>query len=166
MNTTFQIKGDDNLLRIIKGLPEKIAKKPIQKTFRKAAIPYKARILGNIPSKLVELKKAVTVKNMSGAAIKVGPYAKKIKVKISGVQSAVDAYFPLYWHNYGTYEERDPEHQFKRARKARTANRKGGTRPLNFIERAWESTKNRVQGIVERDLLKNINDFLIKNRLN
>jgi len=156
----YKIIGDENLMEIIKGLPERVAKGPVQKTFRKGAIPYIARVRGNIPSSLNDLKKAVIAKNMKGAAIKVGPYARKLKVKISGVQSDVDAYYPLYWHNYGTYGERDPEHQFKTPRKSKTAKREGGTRPLNFIERAWESTKYQVQQIVDRDMQKNIDDFL------
>lgn len=73
-----------------------------------------------------------------------------------------DAYFPLYWLNYGTKDKRDSQHQFVKARKAISSGQRNGIRPRRFVDQAWEQTKGRAEQICTSELITQTNKFLAK----
>lgn len=160
----YKVDGVDQVATICKQLPEKFAKKPLQKAFRTASKPFIKQIGTELPTSLKTLKKAIKTKNMKGAAIKVGAYTKNVYMKLKNGQY-YDAYYPLYWHNYGTNERRDPSHRFTRSRKAKTAHWRGGITPGRFMEMAWEKSHAEVQRILESDLKKQMDGFLEKSKV-
>lgn len=154
MEQTFEISGLDNLQTILKQLPEKFAKKPVQQTFRKAARPLLASIKKGAPKATGQTKKAARIIAGKGANISVG---------FSGKGSYMPAYFKAYWKAYGTLERRDPLHSFKNRRKEKTKWRQGGISASRFVERAWDQTREAVQKTIESDLYNNTIKFLQKH---
>jgi hypothetical protein len=154
MQQTFEISGFDNLQTIMKQLPEKYAKKPIQQTFRKAARPLLASIKKGAPKATGQTRKAARIMNGKGASVSVG---------FSGKGSYMPAYFKAYWKSYGTLERRDPLHIFKNRRKNKTKWRQGGISPTRFVDEAWKQTSEAVQKTIEADLYNNTIKFLQKH---
>jgi len=158
---TIEISGEENLQEIFNKLPEKYAKKPVQAAFRKAAKPFIAAVKSSFPSRLSSLKKIIGIVNNKGAGITAGVLSKKGMVTLKDGRD-YDAFFPVYWSNYGTYAMRDPSHKFVQKRKAKTANRPGGIVPLRFIERSWEETKDQAEEISLKELVTQTEKFLQK----
>ena len=158
----FEIIGDDKLREMIKKFDYSKQRSIIVKSFRTGSKPLLAKEKAMVPAKFSAARKAVMIKTMRGPAVKVGPYFNRVQVKLRGSKEAIDAYYPLYWANYGTLENRDDNHKFKRSRKRNSAHWRGGMRPLNFIEKAWEATKNQCQSIIDRELDKAIMDHMKK----
>jgi hypothetical protein len=158
---TIEFTGTENLQEIFNKLPEQYAKKPVQAAFRKAAKPFVAAVRSNLPSRLSSLQKIINVVNNKSAGITAGVLSKKAMVTLKDKRE-YDAFFPVYWSNYGTYARRDPGHKFAQKRKAKTANRKGGIVPLRFVEKSWDQTKAQVEEIAQRELITQTDKFLQK----
>lgn len=157
MAVEFQISGVDNVEQILRGLPLKYAKKPMQATFRKAARVFSKELRKNTPKGTGETRKAIKVKAMRGLGITAG---------FTAGGAYMPSYFKAYWANYGTYEMRASGHTFKKGRKAATAHYKGGAKPLGFVETSWEATKKQVQNTIETELKTETLKFLNKYKVN
>lgn len=114
-----------------------------------------------MPPALKKVSKAIAIKNGKGATISAGIQSKIIGIQLND-KNTYDAYFPLYWSNYGTLTRRDTTHQFKNKIKAQSANRRGGVRPLLFVERSWEQTKAQSEQIIQKELVTQTEKFLKK----
>ncbi|HNX11606.1 MAG TPA: hypothetical protein PKH68_01330 [Paludibacteraceae bacterium] len=162
---TIEFTGTENIQEIFNKLPEQYAKKPVQAAFRKAAKPFIAAVRSNLPSRLSSLQKIINVVNNKSAGITAGVLSKKAMVTLKDKRE-YDAFFPVYWSNYGTYSRRDASHKFTQKRKAKTANRKGGIVPLRFVEKSWDQTKAQVEEIAQRELITQTDKFLKKHAIN
>ena len=158
---TIEFTGVENLQQIFNKLPEQYAKKPVQAAFRKAAKPFIAAVKSNLPSRLSSLAKIINVVNNKGAGITAGVLSKKGMVTLKDGRD-YDAFFPVYWNNYGTYSRRDSSHKFSKARKAKTSSRRGGIVPLRFVEKSWEQTKAQAEEITQKELVTQTEKFLQK----
>jgi hypothetical protein len=161
---TVEFTGAENLQEIFNKLPEQYAKKPVQAAFRKAAKPFIAAVRANLPSRMASLKKIINVVNNKGASVTAGVLSKKAMVTLKDKRE-YDAFFPLYWSNYGTYARRDASHKFTQKRKAKTAARKGGIVPLRFVEKSWDQTKAQAEEIAQKELVLQTEKFLQKHAI-
>lgn len=163
MNTAnFEIQGIEKLVKIFQEFPEKGYRRPVIAAFRKAAEPVKKAIIANLPGNLKGLRKAVKIKPGRGLSLSVGFFARQGIYRNSRGRD-YDPYTIAYWHNYGTYGNRDPEHNFAKPRGRKTAGRSGGIKPLKFVERAWEQSKNEAQAAFEKKVEEEIDKFLKEN---
>lgn len=159
---TVEFTGVENLQEIFNKLPEKYAKKPVQATFRKAAKPFTKLLKSSFPSRLSSLLKIVgVVNNKKGAGITAGILSKKGQVTLKDGRS-YDAFFPIYWNNYGTLANRDPSHTFKKKIKQKSAGKRGGIIPIRFVERSWEQTASEAEKIATEELKNETEKFLKK----
>lgn len=162
---TIEFTGVENLQEIFNKLPEKYAKKPVQAAFRKAAKPFIQAVKSSLPSRLNSLTKIINVVNNRGGGITAGVLSKKGMVTLKDKRD-YDAFFPIYWSNYGTYANRDSSHKFVQKRKAKTANRRGGIVPLRFVEKSWDQTKAQAEEIAQKELVTQTEKFLQKYAIN
>jgi len=162
---TIEFSGVENLQEIFNKLPEKYAKKPVQAAFRKAAKPFITAVKSSLPSRLSSLKKIISIVNNKGAGITAGVLSKKGSVTLKDGRD-YDAFFPVYWSNYGTYANRDPSHDFVQKRKAKTASRRGGIVPLRFVEKSWDQTKVQAEEIALKEMVTQTEKFLQKYAIN
>jgi len=159
MSANFQLEGADSLVAIFREYPEKGYRRPIIAAFRKAAEPVKRAMIRNLPGNLRGLRKAVKIKPGRGLSLAVGIFARQGVYRNSrGVD--FDPYNIAYWHNYGTMANRDPEHNFSKPRSRKTANRRGGIKPLRFVEKGWEESKNEAQNAFEKKAQEELEKFL------
>lgn len=157
-----EISGDDELQQIFEKMPARYAKKPVTATFRKGANEYNRALKANMPGSMSAMKKLVKVKVskrgisvIAGAFANVGTYTKS-----NGQQ--FDAFYLLYWSNYGTLANRHPAHKFDRPRKRISANWQGGIKPQLFAERAWEQSKDRAMDVINDEIEAETMKFLNK----
>jgi len=158
---TIEFTGVENLQEIFNKLPSQYSKKPIQAAFRKGAAPFIKTLKSNMPKALKKVSKAIAIKNGKGATISAGIQSKIIGIQLND-KNTYDAYFPLYWSNYGTLARRDTMHQFKNKIKAQSAKRRGGVRPILFVERSWEQTATLAEQIIQKELVTQTEKFLQK----
>jgi len=152
-------EGVAETMEILSKLPAKVAKRPLQSTLRRAAKPLEREVQQNLPQKVSELKKAITTKNMrSLPAVKTGIYTKRVMVQLRDGRN-YDAYYPLYWLNYGTLERRDPTHQFQKPVR-RTRHLLAGIRPQRFVQKSYDNVFREVVEYAEANLLKDAEKFL------
>lgn len=163
-SVTIEFTGAENLQQIFNKLPGQYSKKPVQAAFRKGAAPFIKTLRSNIPPRLKKVSKAISIKNGKGAYITAGIQSKIIGIQLND-KNTYDAYFPLYWSNYGTLTRRDSSHQFKNKIKDRSAKRRGGIRPLLFVERSWEQTKQQAETIIQKELVTQTEKFLQKHSI-
>ena len=153
----FDIKGTDSIEKILQGLPQKYAKRPMVATFRKGARIFTKELRQNTPKATGETRKAIKVKAQRGIGITAG---------FSGQSSYLPGYFKALWANYGTLENRDSSHTFSRARKAKTSSWSGGIKAQKFVERSWDNTKKQVQDTINKELKTETLKFLNKYKVN
>ena len=167
MSANFTLSGTENLLKILREYPDMGYRKPISAAFRAASVPVKKAIIACMPGYLGGLVKSV--KAMSSRASKGEP---SLAVGIFGGKSLSyrnsrgidwDPWVVAYWHNYGTMAYRSSSHSFTTARKAKTAGRKGGIKPLLFVERGWEQSSAEAEKVFEVKYEKDVTKFLSEN---
>lgn len=159
-------QGIDELKEIFDKLPTKVAKRPLQSTLRRAAKPLEQEVKNTLPVRLKDMGQAVTTKNMrSFAGVKTGVYTKRVAVTLGseGKEKQWDAYYLLYWHNYGTLSRRDPSHTFQKKVNIRKSHLSPGIHPRRFIQKAYESKAAEVVAYAEAHLLADAEKFLDRN---
>lgn len=161
----IELSGEEQLFEIFEKLPEKWGKKPIMATLRKGANSVRKQIKQNFPPELKSMVRAVGVKAHRGISLSVGVLGKKGMATLKDGRD-YDVYFPIYWFNYGTYAERHSGHKFKFARKAKTANRRGGIKPQLFVEKSWEQSRGTAEQIINNELQNETVKFLKKYAVN
>ena len=166
MSANFTLTGTENLRRIFQDFPEGGYRKPIRAAFRKAARPVASAMSSNLPSSLKGMKKIIKTKQGKGKSL-------TCSVGFSGVEGMYrnskgqlwNPYMLVYWFNYGTLSNRLASHQFKSPRRRKTASWKGGLMPGQFVEQAWEQSKNEAAKIFETEVDKEICNFYRKHAL-
>ena len=161
---SFILTGDKELLKILREFPENGYRKPLMASFRKAALPVKKAMIAGLPASIRPLKSAIKAVPYKGKEpeLAVGAFNKGMVYQNSRGQNW-SPYMIIYWHNYGTYENRTGEHQFSNARKKVSSLRRGGIKGGLFIEKAWESSKAQAQKIFEETIDKEIVKFFQKH---
>lgn len=163
---TVQSEGVDDLIQVLDQLPAKVAMRPLKQTLKKAAKPLETELKNTLPVKLSDLKQAITTKVMrSFPGVKTGIYTKRVVVMLGkeGSEVEFDAYYPLYWHNYGTLYRRDPTHQFQTAVRTRKNHLSNGIAPRRFVQRAYDNRFAEVVYYAETHLLADAEKFLDRN---
>lgn len=148
---SFRLDGYDNIITIFRKMPEDGYRKPVVEAFKKAAIPVKEAMISNLPSNLKKLKRVIKIKPGKGKSmtVAVGAFANQVLYRNRrGVNW--DPYMLLYWHNYGTLANRDPNHIFKYKVRAGSAKKSGGLKPGLFFERAIDQSMPQAQKDFEK----------------
>jgi hypothetical protein len=159
------IEGMDNLKEIFREFPEKGYRKPLNAAFVKAAQPVKRAMIRNLPPYLQAISKAIKAKSSRASkgepSLAVGVYSSGGKVFVNKRGIAWNPWVMAYWHNYGTLSWRTTLsrlHVFATARKRKTANWDGGIKPLFFIERGWDQSKDEAlktfETVVDQEIMK------------
>lgn len=145
----MKIEGMDDVVRFLDNLPanlESVAKKAMRKANKETS----KRIRAATPARFQKLVsgKVVRARSTKDLTATIGLWNKH---EVNGHQNRrgeITDWFKAYWKNYGTLENRDPNHEFdypvKPARTAAAARRKNrtGQRPERFFEAGiagWES---------------------------
>ena len=156
---TFELTGDEKMMRIFQEFDEKGYKKPIMAAFRKAAAPVRKAFSANIPRNMSATRKILKTKAGKGVSLSVGFFGNQgTYVNRRGISWS--AWMILYWQNYGTYANRYPGHTFQNARKEKSARRRGGIKPGLFVEKAWNESSAQAQREFESEWLKQYEKFL------
>jgi len=163
---TIEFSGVEELQQIFEKLPEKYAKKPVTATFRKGGNIYNKTLRQNLPPRMSQLKKLIKSKAGKGksASLISGAWANMGTVTKSNGKE-FDAFYILYWSNYGTLSNRQPGHKFDRARRAVSSSWGGGVRPQLFAEKAWEQSKDQVETVINDELENETLKFLNKYKV-
>lgn len=164
-SANFTLTGTENLKKIFQEFPEGGYRAPLNVAFRKAAVPVRAAIIRNLPSGLSSLSKVIKAKTSRPSkgepSLAVGVFSQGKYVNRRGI--AWNPWVMAYWFNYGTLAMRASGNNFKTPRKAKTANWKGGIKPLLFIEKAWDQSKGQAQSTFEEVVDKEITKFFEKH---
>jgi len=135
--SAFVLDGYDNVINILRKMPEDGYRKPVMAAFKAAAEPVKEAMINSLPPELRKLKKAIKIKpgKSKRPSLAVGVYGRQMLYRNRrGVDW--DPYMLIYWHNYGTIAGRSPLHQFKNKVRPASLRRGGGIRARLFIENA------------------------------
>lgn len=157
----FTLTGTENLKQIFRQFPEGGYRKPIIAGFRKAAKPVADAFAAALPSDLRKLKKIIKIKPGKGKSmtLSVG-FTGGISTYRNSRGQDWDPWQLVYWFNYGTLANRLASHQFKTPRRKVSAARSGGIRPRQFVEAAWENSKDEAQRTFETEVDKEIIKFM------
>lgn len=163
MSTELTIEGYENMMNILKGYPENGYRKPITAAFRKAATPVKDAMVRNLPSYLKRMKKIIKIKPGKGKtpSLTVGAFGRQ-GVYMNSRGQRWDPYMLLYWHNYGTLQERAPGHRFKKAISRKSTRKKGGLKAGLFFEKAVEESLPKAADIFEKSFEEELEKWLEK----
>lgn len=147
----FTLVGSDNLIRVLREFPEEGFRKPVMAGFRKAAVPVKKAMVDSVPDRIKSVKAAIKVKqSRRGLVMDIG-FRAKAGVYRNSRGKDWDPYQLAYWFNYGTYANRSPFHEFKKARGRLSNTRKGGIRPDLFVEGAVENSLPQAAAELEKE---------------
>lgn len=158
----YTLVGSDHILKVFREFPQEGYRKPVMMGFKKAAVPVRKAIVQAIPSRIKAVKAAVKVKpSRRGLILNVGVYAKN-GMYVNSRGKKWDPFQLAYWFNYGTYENRAPNHEFVRPRNRKTADRKGGIKPDLYVEKAWNNSSARAKEELEKEWARQISKLCDK----
>lgn len=161
INTPVHIAIDDTQVRaFFADMPNKIGSKAMVSIMRKGATAINGEIRKAMPGNIKKFKSALGAKVMRRSdppGITAGFMGRKIQY-VNRTGQRWDAFTLAYWHNYGTMANRDPSHEFSKARRPISAKRKGGIRPLHFFEKGVEAGTP----TAEKKMLENADQIVIK----
>lgn len=145
-------------------MPEQFAKAPIQSTLRTAVKPFITEIGRNLPPNFEGYERTIAIKNNRSASILAGIQNKRMYVMLGegDKQKRWDAFYPLYWMNYGTLENRHPLHRFDKPRRDVSKKWKGGIKPLMFMQLSWDNTSEVIEQLIKKNLSARVVKFLQK----
>lgn len=139
------IEGLDEALRYCDSGAADEMLKACRKAMRAGTAQVKKRLKAQTPERwrhLLKTKAGISRQgNLTGS---VGLYNGKQKQGHQNRSSQIDDWFKAYWANYGTLENRDPNHEFQQpVKKQGTAaasrrKNKGGQKAQNFFEKGTE----------------------------
>lgn len=151
MNPGITISGLDDCLNFFDNAPENLMKVS-RKAMRDASRATSKELRSKIPKRWRHLVKYRVVRTWKKGNLNAvfGLFnGKQTQGHQNPNGSEIPDWFKAYWLNYGTLENRDPEHQFDRPvkhRKTAAAQRRKsstGIKPRKFFEAAipgWEET--------------------------
>lgn len=163
--TKVEIEGKEAALRALAQCPNRIDKM-VAKALKYAGKNAAKSIKGNMPD--ASFKRVVRYKvSKSGESRKliVGLMnLKSVLVKGKDVKdkAKATAYMAAYWKNYGTLSNRDPQHRFYSARKAKSSKWQGGVPARNFYADAEVSLGEKIRRDFECEM-KNQENQLVED---
>ena len=139
---TIEFEGDYSLEQILTKLPSQYGKKLMHNIFAKAARPFVTSLRSEFNG---SAKKGVTTvrgKSNDVPALWAG---------LVRTSSNSFSYQKAYWKNFGTLENRMQGYPFLNTRKRKTANWKGGVKPISAVDRIWNLKAAECESIIEKD---------------
>lgn len=137
MTIAVKIEGIDELGSFLQNHTKELDKSVVGSLTKGSRVITK-EIVSLMPGNLQKFKPVVTTKKLTASknpTVLVGVFGRKMYfVNARGVKW--DAFMPVYWANYGTMANRDGSHAFQSSRRAKSKNKIGGIKPLNFFEKA------------------------------
>lgn len=154
MGDHVRIDIDSQVENMFRNWKDPVKKKVLVGCYRKGATIIKRELYNALPSEFKQFKSVLKAKSMKGKNIGlwVGFYAKSVKY-VNKRSQVWDAYFLLYWQNYGTLQNRSKSNQFKTAIRSKSKRKKGGLKPLEFYE------KGTSESIIDRAGIKAVESF-------
>ncbi len=148
---------------------EKIMSNTVAASFVKGGAVMKKALGGNLPSGLQKFKGTLAVKKYRPQdgiiRVAVGFFGRRLKF-VNARGKEWDAFFPLYWKNYGTLQNRDASHQFQYKVRPVSQKKSGGINPVLFFDHTaeanMESAYNTISESTEKELAKNVLKFGFK----
>lgn len=158
MTDRIQIQGIDELTSFLQNHPKELDKSVLQ-SLNKGSRTIMKEIVSRMPGNLQKFKSIVSSKPLtksSNPTVLVGVFGRKlIFVNRRGVKW--DPFMLVYWANYGTMANRDGSHAFQSSRRSVSRNKKGGIKPLNFFEKAIDSSMDSALNVATDDIGKTMN---------
>ena len=143
-----------DLEKMIKEVSGSYGKKAVQSILRQGVKPFLKEVRSSLPAGLKPAAKTVGTSNFKKIpAISAGIQLKKAFVILRDGRT-YDAYYPLYWANFGTLEMRDPTHRFNRNRRGKSKTWEGGIKPKRFIQSSIERTRGSIISSITAELKK------------
>lgn len=144
---------------------EKIMTNTVTGSFLKGAAVAKKALISATPGKLKKFNTTLAIKKVRPKdgviSVLVGYFGRKIKyVNKRGI--AWDAFFLLYWKNYGTLKKRDSSHAFQYNVRPGASKMKGGINPLKFYDQAAEACLSGAFQAIEDSTEKELNKQVLK----
>ncbi len=142
---------------------EKIINNTVLNSFMKGAAQARKELKNSTPATLAKFNETLQTKKLKPKdgilQVMVGYFGRKVNyVNRRGVKW--DAYFMLYWANYGTLSKRASDHSFQFGRKKVSADHKGGINPLKFFDKAADSAMDTaftaIDQATEKELYKQV----------
>ena len=88
--------------------------------------------------------------------------ARRTPIRYKG-DNYISSFQRNIWFEYGTLDNRDPNHKFKSPRRKRSLHWKGGIKPQRVTEVSWKATHLTVQQQIDIELHKSVKNWLRKN---
>jgi len=155
MTDRIKIEGIDELSSFLQNHTKELDKSVLQ-SLTKGSRLIKNEIVSRMPGNLQKFKSIIGSKNLTNSAnptVLVGVFGRKLNfVNRRGVKW--DPFMLVYWANYGTMANRDGSHTFQSSRRSVSRNKKGGIKPLNFFEKAIDSSMDSALSIAADDIDK------------
>lgn len=156
MSANYKLEGEEHLLKVFADLPDKMYRKAVGKAMKAAAVPVRTEMANTLPSELRATKKILKVKaSRRGLVVSIG-FTGGLGMYENRRGQLWDPYQLVYWHNYGTLSNRLSSHTFKNPRRRVSASWQGGIKSGQFVERAWENSKDKAQKVLEETWAKEI----------
>ena len=155
MSAQIEIADVKSLDEFLKDHVNELNKTVLGSLTKGARITNKA-ILTAMPGSLQKFKPILGVKSLGKSgnpSVLLGFFGKKLYyINHRGIKW--DAFYMVYWQNYGTMANRDSSHKFQTARRRKTINFKGGIKPLLFFEKGISNGHEEGRQAAENDLSK------------
>lgn len=152
--------NDSNLNQFFAALPNKVGPKTMVAIARKGATAVNGELRKAMPGNLKKFKAILGAKasrNKQTPLVTAGFFGRKVQY-VNRTGKRWDAWQLVYWHNYGTYANRDGSHNFVKARKSVSAHVKGGLHPLRFFEKGIAAGSPKA----EKKMIENANQIIDK----
>lgn len=142
---------------------EKIMTNTVLASFVKGGTVMKKALKDSTPSSLKKFNATLAVKKLKPVAgilqVAVGYFGRKLKF-ITKSGKEWDAFFLLYWKNYGTLKNRDTSHSFQYKVRPVSQKKSGGINPVRFFnltaDANMEAAYNAINDAIEKELNKQV----------
>ena len=148
---------------------ERVINNTVLNSFMKGAAVARRVLKSSTPASLAKFNETLQTKKLKPKdgilQVMVGYFGRKVNyVNRRGVKW--DAYFMLYWANYGTMANRAADHPFQYARKQVSSGKQGGINPLRFFDKAADSVMDTaftaIDDATEKELYKQVAKYGFK----
>ena len=144
---------------------EKIMNATMVSSFLKGGGVMKKALANSTPAGLKKFNSTLMVKKYKPSngilQVAVGYFGRKIKY-INKRGKEWDAFYLLYWKNYGTLRNRDSGHNFQYKIRSGSINKNGGISPSRFFDLTAEMNMESAYAAIEEATDKELNKAVIK----
>jgi len=161
---TVEIIGVESLQQLFTQLPLKLQGEATINAFKEAAKPVKRALALSLPANISQFKQIIKIKagrNKQVPSVTVG-FSARTRKYTNRYGKGIDAWYIVYWLNYGTYARRDPLHTFANTRKAISRGVSGGIRPRRFFNKTINKIIDQAQSQALDHLNKGIEKVIKK----